>query len=119
MRRPSVGRAVAGEPQLGTEVAVSEGTEGAAAAGNRRIEHNALPRARAARDNACELVAEDEWLAEERVTDAALDEPVAIRPAETDGTDSDEYLPRARLRVRLFVQSKVACRVQAQHLHVR
>jgi hypothetical protein len=116
---PAVGRAVTCEPQLGTEVALSGEAEGAAATGNGGIEHDALAGAGTARHDAGELVAEDERPVENRVADAALEEPVTIGPAETDAADAHEHLSRLRLRVRFLVQPKLARRVQAQSLHAR
>ena len=105
------------EPQLGTEVAVSREAKDAAAAGDGRVEHDALTGARAGRDDAGELVAEDEWSVENRVTDAAFEEPVPIGTAETDAADAYENLSGLRLRVRLLVQPELTRRVQAQRLH--
>ena len=78
--------------------------------GNGGIEHDALAGAGTARDDAGELVAEDERPVENRVADAALEEPVTIGAAETDAADAHEHLPRLRLRVRLVVQPELARR---------
>jgi hypothetical protein len=116
--KPAVGRAVTCEPQLAAEVPIARRAECAAAAGNRRVEHDALPGTRTARDDAGELVAEDEWLTENRIADAALEEPVSIGTAQTDTADAHEHLACVRFWVRLLVQSEIARRVQAQRLHV-
>ena len=115
--KPTVGRAVACEPHLGAEVAVPGEAERAAPAGNRGIEHDALAAPRAARHHAGELVTEDERLAEHRVADTSLEEPVPIRAAETDTADPHEHLARLRLRVGLLVQPELTGRVQPQRLH--
>jgi hypothetical protein len=62
-------------------------------------------------------VTEDQRLAENRVADATLEEPVTIRAAETHTGDADEHLTRLRLRVGLLVQLEPAGRVQPQRLH--
>ena len=115
--QPAVGRAVTGEPHLGAEVAVPGEAERAAAAGNRRVEHDGLAATGTARHHAGELVAEDERLAEDRVADASLEEPVPVRAAETDAADPHEHLARLRLRVGLLVQLELTCCVQPQRLH--
>jgi hypothetical protein len=116
--QPTVGRAVTREPHLGAEVAVPGEAERAAAAGNGRIEHDALAATGTARDHAGELMAEDERAVEHRVADPALEEPVTVGAAETDSADAHENLPRLRLRVRLFVHSELAGRMQPKRLHV-
>ena len=116
--QPTVGRAVTREPQLGAEVAVPGEAECAAAAGNGRIEHDALAATGTARNHAGELVAEDERPVEHRVADAALEEPVTVGAAETDSADTHEHLPGLWLRVRVLVHSKLAGRVQPKRLHV-
>jgi hypothetical protein len=115
--QPPVGRAVAGEPQLGAEVTVATEAQGAAAARNGRVEHDRLAAPRVIRHHAGELVTEDERLAEHRVTHTCLEEPVPIRAAETDAADPHEHLARLRLRVRLLVQAELARCVQAKRLH--
>ena len=114
----AVGRAVPGEAHVGAEVVLPRETERAAAARHRRVEHDALARARPLRDDAGELVAEDERLAQHRVADPALEEPVPVGAAETDAADAHEHLARLRLGVRLVVQPQLAGGVQAQRLHV-
>jgi hypothetical protein len=94
---------VAREPQLRAEVAVPGEAESAAATGDRGIEHDGLAAARATCHDAGELVAEDERLAEHRVADTSLEEPVSIRAAETDTADPHEHLAGLRFRVRLLV----------------
>ena len=115
--QPAVGRAVAGELQLGAQMAVPGEAEGAAAAGDRRVEHDALAAARPARHHAGELVTEDERLAEHCVADTSLEEPVPIRAAETDTADPYEHLAGLRLRVGLLVQLELTGRLQPQRLH--
>ena len=110
--QPTVGRAVAGEPHLGAEVAVPGEAEGAAVAGDRRVEHDGLAAPRPTYHNAGELVTEDERLAEHRVADTSLEEPVSIRAAETDTADPNEHLARLRLRVGLLVQLELTGRMQ-------
>jgi len=59
-------------------------------------------------------VAEDERLAQHRVTDAALEEPVPIGPAQSDTADAHEHLARLRLGIRFVVQPQLACGMQTQ-----
>ncbi len=63
-------------------------------------------------------MAEDEWLTENRIADAALEKPVSIGAAQTDTADAHEHLAYVRFWVRFLVQSEIARPVQAQRLHV-
>jgi hypothetical protein len=98
-------------------MAVAGETEGAAAAGNRRVEDDMLASTGAARHDAGDLVTQDERLAEHRVADRCLEEPVAIRAAETDAANAHDHLARLRLRVRLLVEPELTRCVQPQRLH--
>ncbi len=105
------------ELQIGAKVPVSRTAEGAAAAGDGRIEHDPFAATRAARDRTRKLVTEDQRSVENRVADATLEKPVTIGTAETDGADAYEDLPRLRLRVRLLVQLQLTRRVEAERFH--
>ena len=89
-------------------------TEIARAARDRGIDGDALALARAGGDDARELVPEHERSLELGVADAALEQPVTVRAAETHGGDADEHLARRGRRVRLVVQSQLARPVQPE-----
>ena len=113
----AVRRPVSREAHVGAQVPLPRKTERAASARHRRVEHDALACARPLDDDAGELVAEDERLAQHRVADTALEEPVPVGAAEPDTADAHEHLPRLRLGIRLLVQPQLADGVQAQRLH--
>ena len=92
--------------------------ERAPSARHRRVEHDALARARPLLDDARELVAEDERLAQHRVADPALEEPVPVGAAQPDAADAHEHLTGLRLGVGLVVQPQLAHGMQPQRLHV-
>ena len=105
------------EPHVGAQVALAGETECAPAARNGRVEHDALAGAGAGGHDAGELVAEHERAVEQRVADAALEEPVPVGAAEADAAHAHEHLPPLRLGCGLFVQAQLACGVQPQRLH--
>ena len=78
------------------------------------IDGNAFALTRAGRDDARELVPEHERVLELGVADAALEQPVTVRAAETDGGDAHEHLSRRRRRVRLVVQPQLVRPVQPE-----
>ena len=88
----------------------------ARAARDSGIDGNALALTRAGGDHPRELVPEHERMLELGVADAALEQPVTVRAAESDGGDAHEHLPRRRRRVRLVVQAQLVRPVQAERL---
>jgi hypothetical protein len=84
---------------------------------NRRVDGDALARARPALDDADELVPEHERLREDGVADARFLEPVPVGAAQADGGHAHEHLAGSGRRRRLVVQAEIACGVQAEHLH--
>ena len=110
----AVGRAVAGEAHGRAEVLEPGRTEIARAARDGGIDGDAFALARPGDDDARELVPEHERMLEPGVADAALEQPVTVRAAETHGGDAHEHLPRRRRRVRLVVQPRLVRPVQPE-----
>ena len=86
----------------------------ARAARNGGIDGNTFALASARDDDARELVPEHQRMLEPGVADAALEQPVPIRAAETHGGDAHEHLPRRGRRVRLVVQPRLVRPVQPE-----
>jgi hypothetical protein len=105
------------EPQLAAEVTVAGEAQSATAARDGRVDDDMLAGARAAFDDARELVAEDERPLEVRVADTALEEPVPIGAAKADPSNPHEHLPGTRLRIRLLVHAELAGPMQPKRLH--
>src|SRR5207248_2845514 len=101
----TVGRAVAREPQIAAEVGQPFDAWRAPTAGTRRVDGDALARARARLDGGDELVAEHEWFRQHGVADRSLYEPVPVGSAEPDRADPQENLARCRLRSVFVVQA--------------
>ena len=115
----AVGRAVAREPDVGTEIGVALAAPLAGPARNRGIDRDSRRAARSRLDDSGELVAEDQRAVQPGVADPALTEPVQVRPAQTDGRHSDEALTRSRHGPFLVVQPDVPRSVKARDPHRR
>jgi len=113
----AVGRSEPGEARLTTEVVPALEAQGAAPAGDRRIDGHPLPGPRPRLDRRGELVAEDERARQAGLADPAADEPVTVGAAEPDRRHPEQHLAVRRLGRRLVVQADVARAVQPQHLH--
>jgi hypothetical protein len=114
----AVRRSVPSEAHVGAQVPLPRKTQRAPSARHSRVEYDALAGARAVDDDAGELVAEDERLAQHRIADPSLEEPMAVGAAQPDAADAHERVALPRLGVRLVVQQQLAGRVETQRLHV-
>ena len=115
--QPAVDMAVAGEADVQAQVRRAGPARLAAIAGDRRVDRHSSAAQRAGRHEPGELVAEDQRHVEHRVADPAVDQPVAIRPAEPDRRDLDQGFARAWLGHRLIVQPQSAIGVETERQH--
>jgi hypothetical protein len=113
----AIDRSVPGEPDVQAEVGEFGPAWLARAAGHRRVHGDATSALVARFDDASELVPEDERPVQDRVTDSALGQPVAIRAAQPDLGDPHEDFPATRLRDGFIVEPKQAVGMESQGEH--
>jgi hypothetical protein len=108
---------VSEELNLLTEVAVTGHTNVALPAGIGGLDDDSPPRSCPRGDYPTQLMSENKWILHSILADAAVFEPMEIRAAETDGSNADKLLARARHGVECCVQSDIAGTVETQYIH--
>jgi hypothetical protein len=116
---PAVGDAVTREARRRAEMALATTAGVALTARVSWLDRDTLPAPRSVRDDAGDLVPEDERPVETCLADRALQEPMAVGSAQADGPDGDQLLPRTGHRVGLVVEAHVTRAVEPGDPHRR
>ena len=120
LAQASIGGTVPGKAHIGAQVGVAFPAPRAMVAGYSRVHRHPAPVETASLHRPTELVAEDQGPVQHGVPDAALAEPVQVRPAQSHRRDPHQALARPRLGARLFDHLKLteALQPHCSHRHV-